>query len=525
MAKRNLNISSILGGHQPSEVFGGDDQFLDSAGVDPDVSGAGLSKSSGYIRPKSFSASQSLPNSIISFVVPKVTEPALSSSDFIDKAYAITDAGEIFSFDEDAGSLSNKVDQGSVSGDRASSANYYKDYIYIFGTGTDGNEISRFGPISGSSPTIENDLITGGVIDWTNPAGSATLADFYEHPYQRWSSHVHGDGQLYVLDYSTAFGQAIVHSIKMDTDGNDTGSEYNVLDLPSGYRATDITNLGTDIVIAATLQYSSLPDFYRGKSALFIWDPTDDISFYRRVDVPMPYISVVYNKNNNVYIFGARENDRGVVVAIYNGGYTTTIIDAIDDAAAPFPEAVDTIGERIVFGSDRNIYAYGYHSPRIGDSTARHNIGRISNEFSSIRTLNYALPSSNSDPKLVVGASEAIEETDDTNLVNNPAVFKSEVFNVGQQFGINKIALPLGKGIDTNTEIDVTINYDNGAFSKSLTQINSTNFDSGERRVVYKSPELDTDQISYYNFYIEIQMKSDEGIMLPIQVQVEVIDD
>lgn len=105
------------------------------------------------------------------------------------------------------------------------------------------------------------------------------------------------------------------------------------------------------------------------------------------------------------------------------------------------------------------------------------------------------------------------------------AVWTSKVINIGKEFILNQISIPLAKAIDATTSIEVRIFVDGLTSYLSLPVINSTNF-GNRKRVIYKQSDL-ADCIGENNFYIRLVWSgtTEMPILMPIDVDVDVRQD
>src|SRR3990167_2982769 len=140
--RRTITINSIFEGMMPSANFGGEGQFLSSIGIDPDVPTTDDSadiKTGGFIRPVSYA----------SFSSTEIDAPAIAiiNTPQSDITWVILSNGKIVTYNDDLTSAnSNSI--GAVAGTTARGAFYYNNYIYITGTGSAHDDVSRIGPLN-----------------------------------------------------------------------------------------------------------------------------------------------------------------------------------------------------------------------------------------------------------------------------------------------------------------------------------------------------------------------------------------
>lgn len=140
MGKKTVSIRSILGGKSPSRYFGGEGQFLASLAVDPDYPITSTDTStSGMLVPTVYEkfSSTNVTGSVYSIVTnPKdnLTWTVQSNGKVVTYLSTLTSASETLI--------------GTVAGSNAVWAEYYNNYIYIFGTGASKNDVSRVGPLN-----------------------------------------------------------------------------------------------------------------------------------------------------------------------------------------------------------------------------------------------------------------------------------------------------------------------------------------------------------------------------------------
>lgn len=141
MAREKITITSIFEGIQPSENFGAKSQFYNSIGIDPDVpqtDDATDIKTGGLIRPvryASFSGAE--------IDAPPIRAEVNPKSDLM---WVVLSNGKIVAY-EDTLTSATSHSIGQVAGSTARGAWYYNNYIYVSGTGSAHDDLSRIGPL------------------------------------------------------------------------------------------------------------------------------------------------------------------------------------------------------------------------------------------------------------------------------------------------------------------------------------------------------------------------------------------
>ncbi len=142
MARRTITVSSIFEGMMPSANFGSENQFLSSIGIDPDVpttDNASDIKTGGFIRPVQYTQ----------FSSSEIDAPAIAiiTTPQSDMTWVILSNGKVVAY-TDALTSAGASSIGQVTGSVARGAFYYNNYIYITGTGTNHDDVSRVGPLN-----------------------------------------------------------------------------------------------------------------------------------------------------------------------------------------------------------------------------------------------------------------------------------------------------------------------------------------------------------------------------------------
>lgn len=385
-------------------------------------------------------------------------------------------------------------------------------------------------------------LITNGI--WTGATlGSLTALQNTVYPSLRGvtipnhHAHVHGDNSLYFCDFIN--GQGLVHRINTikttnegDTNGSTVPSAYNVLDLPFGFYPTAIESYQTNVIVLGI--YSTDATTNQGKSAFVIWDPTNTTSWnIGPVFLPDPLATAVKNINGLIHIWSGN-GQNGVRVSRYLGsGESVKDLAYQEEGLPPFQNAVDFLGNRIVWGGFTTspaigsaVFAYGSKDARI--PAGLHNIvkGSGSGTTPIVTAVKFVQQSSNVTPKLIVASKDGSGTQIDK--YSTTATLASNIrwmFNIGQKGQIQKIKIPLAGAVAANTTITPKIYFDDLSTSKTLAVINNSNYPS-KRSIIFKGTEL-KDTVFYNNFLLELATTGTNPLplALPITIDIEVLDD
>ena len=402
MPKQRITINSVLSGFSATQYAGVEGSYNSSIGIDPDFAIGSQIKTSGMIVPtryEKFSVSE-----IDGFPLWIITQPKTSNS------FCYTSAGKLHSFDSDI--AMRATDEAStafpitLTGGAGNGAAYYNNFVYL----AEATDISQYGGLDQDASIAETENVWTGAKFGLTALTNTTYPTIRGTPIPNHPMHVHGDNACYVGDVIA--GQGVLHKIKtkkttIEGDTND-GSGYNVLDLPFGYYPTDIESWGTDVMIAAIQTTDSTIN--QGKAALFIWDPTDTVSFYRGpIFLPDPLVTALLNINGIVYIWSGNSSN-GVRLSRYIGGDSVEEIMYLEEGVVPFAGAVDALGSRIVFGSfttypvaSASVLAFGSKKGSLPKGI--HNIIKSTSAGATpmIFSLKYIQQDSNIKPKLIIG--------------------------------------------------------------------------------------------------------------------------
>lgn len=525
MAKLSLKINSIFEGMAPSRYFGVDGTFDQSLAIDPDFPIANAAtRTSGFAVPTGMAVFSS--TNVTSTVVSIINDPKDTLT------YVVCSNGRLISYDS---SLASETLIGTVTGSTASSAIYYNNYIYIFGTGASTNDVSRYGPLN-NSPSLTNGVWTGATLGSQTALTNTTYPSLNSVLIPNHVGHVHGDFSLYFTDFKN--GQGLVHRINTikvtnegDTNGVTVPSAYNVLDLPWGFYPTAIESFSTSVMILG--QYSVNGTVNQGKAAFVLWDPTNTNTWYQGpVFLEDPFATATLNVNGTLYIWSGN-GQNGFRLSRYSSGETVSDIALFEEGFPPFVTAVDAIGNKVIWGGTTTtpatsacVWSYGSKNSRL--PTGVQNIVKTTSAGTTpiVTALKYAQQSSNIQPKAIVawkdGTTQGIDQYSATGTLGSILRW---TFNVGQKFNIMRIRIPFGGAVAANTTITPTVYFDDLSSSQSLTVINNTNFPAS-RKVIYKAPEL-KNFIGENNFTLELAWTGTNPlpVALPILIDLDVHTD
>lgn len=361
MAKITLQITSIFNGWMPSAKAGEEGQFLASFGIDPDMpltDSASDVKAGGVIRPVNYEAFSG--SNVNAPPIAIITTPKNSN------VYVVLSNGRLISY---SSSLGSETLIGTVTGGAAHGAFYYNNYIYITGTGSSQDDVSRYGPLS-NSPSLVDNVWKGATLGSKTALANTTYpTTLFSVGYLNHFGVIHVDNRAYFLDYNG--GKGMVHYIKTKktTDEGDTNdnSAYDFLDLPFNYIPVTVSSFGNDMVVAAS--QTSNNSIIQGKAVLFFFNPADTTpSFYRAVPLPDTICSVLKYDNGVLYGISGDING-GYRLFRYVGGDAIESLKQIEEGNPPLQAAADFVANRLVWAADTTyplvgsgLFAYGSKS-------------------------------------------------------------------------------------------------------------------------------------------------------------------
>lgn len=517
-------IGSIFGGIATTQYAAAEGQYLQGVAIDPDFpisDSSGDFRVSGALRPVAYEKFSGANVDDVPYWI--TTNPKNTV------VYVLTKAGDFISYTSALGSETVIATAATCTGNGMA---YYNNYVYVFRNG----DVDRYGPLN-NSPAYDDAVWTAATL------GTQTALTNTTYPSHRGTgtlpnhaAHVHGDGALYFGDFIN--GQGIIHKIKTTKTTNEgdtnSGSAYNVLDLPFGYMPVDIESYGTDLVIAAIQTNDSTVK--QGGAALFFWDTLAD-SFYRQVDVTDTVITALKMNNGLLYVWSGALNNFGYRLSVYAGGQTLQSIAVVSDGVPPLAGAVDAIGDRVYFGTVQRVQtttagsptyyatvmAYGSQDPRIPKGL--HSIAKSTATASStdglVTAISTGLQSQLGKTKLLIGWRDGSGYgIDKISTTYGTSVWVSPMVNLGTPFVIKRISFALGAAVAANMTITPKVFVDDFSASPTvdLDVVNSTNFANSERFISYNVKINGT-----HNFAIELTWTGTAllPVLLPIIIEVE----
>jgi hypothetical protein len=284
------------------------------------------------------------------------------------------------------------------------------------------------------------------------------------------------------------------------------------LELPYGMHPVAIESFGSDIAVLAVQTTDDTVN--QGESRIYLWDRFD-VSFYREIKLPYATATALLSHNGIPYLWGG--DDKGYSFAYYAGGDQVQEIFYIDDGKPPFAGAVVGENNRILWGSNITypetagvVHAWGSRNASLPKGL--HTIARTPNNQQvtalTVGTLN--------EQNIIIGSDDMLAK-DGGEL---HAVWRSKVINVGKNFTIKQITLPLSDTVDEDTEITVSVFVDNESRSKEVITIDNTTYDKN-KVVIY--PDFTGEN----NFFVELKWSNTKrvSILLPITIKVEVMEE
>lgn len=525
--EKKVVINQIFKGHSAAQYFGAEGTYQTSIAVDPDLPIVSSDiRTSGFAVPVGYAKFSG--SNVSGAVIREINNPKNTTT------YAVLTNGRLVSYDSSFGS---ETLIGTVAGSNARWAEYYNNYIYIFGTGTSKDDISRYGPLN-NSPSLVDNVWKGATLGSQTALTDTTYPSLRGVMMPNHHAHVHGDNSLYFCDFIN--GQGLIHRINTkkvtnegDTNGTVVPTLYNALDLPFGFYPTAIESKGSSLMIIGI--YTTDTTVNQGKSAFVLWDPTDTSSFYLGpIPLPDPLATAILNVNGVVHIWTGNSQN-GVRLSKYQSGETVEPLCYQEEGLPPLAGAVDALGNRVVWGGFSTnpatgavVWAYGSKDPRLPSGI--HNVAKASSSGTTplVTALRYVQQDSNITPKLIIswtdGSGSGIDKYSNTATLASILRF---VINLGQKFEIKSLRVPLAGAVNSTTAIQPKFYFDDlsSNTSSNIPAINNTNYPS-KRKVMYKGADL-KDTIAYNNAVLEFAWTSTNPLAIgfPITMVVDLKDD
>lgn len=514
-----LKIESILGGRSPLWQMGGENQFLESIGIDPERTYTNKAKAIGSIQPVGSTAlatGSSLTDTPM-WIIGTNTSTGI---------YVYGAGGTLYTYSSTF-TVQDDGGVGKVTGGAGDGACVYNDYIFL-ATKTD---ISRYGPLSSAAIMEEEFWSAAGHCNMAALTdNSASFIGTRSITYPEHVMHVHNDGYVYIGDYSG--GRGLIHAFYFANDGTGTTATYAALTLPPGYIPTDIKSYGTDLAVLCSpkIDYALGARPKPQNSGLFLWDTVSD-NFYRHVPINEALATAMVNKNGELYILSGAL-DQGGKLSRYLGGYSFQDLCQFEEGTPPPAGAVDALGNMVVWGvwgtvptTYAGIMSYGHRNGAL-PKTASKTIMRISDTTNTLPVVSslkfigmsgYPRLGWRTDTSAKYGIDGAT--TAPTAFAN---VFSSKPFNIGKPFTIRRITIPLSAAVAAGTSIMAKVYVDNETRNYDLPDINNTNFTSSEWIIDFPNLAIS----GKMNFYLQFTWggTAEVGLVPPIDIEVEVYD-
>ena len=524
--EQKIKIQSIFGGQSPSHYFSTESQYNSSIGIDPDqaISSTNL-KTSGAIVPtryEKFSATEVTGYPMWLISQNKTTNSFVYASD-----------GKLHSFDSNI--AMRATDEAStalpisVTGGNGSGAVYYNNFIYL----AEATDISQYGGMDQGASIAKTENVWTGAKFGKSALTDTTYPSINGVEMPNHVMHAHGNNAVYIAD--VVDGQGVLHKLqtsKTTIEGDtNNGSEFNALDLPFGFYPTCIASWGTDIVVGAIQTLDSSVN--QGEARLFFWD-TFNSSFYNEVPLSDPLVTAMLNVGGHLYIWsGAAQG--GCRLSRYLGGDFLQEELLIEDAFPPFAGAVDALGGRVSWGAtttypEASVSVFSYGSKTANLPKGLHNTDKSTSAGANgvMGAIKYVQQATSEQPKVIMGwgddSAKGLDKASSSATFSN--VWRSKVFNINKRFRVNRIKIPFGADLANNMTITPKVYVDNDVSTGSaLTVINTTNYSAGDKKVIYKSPDIEANGET--NFFLELNFAGTVTlpVLLPIEIDIELLDE
>lgn len=138
--QKTIKVNQIFQGHSATQYFGSEGTINTSIAIDPDLPIISTDvRTSGFPVPVGYTEFSS--TNVTGYVLAEITNPKDNLT------WTIQGNGKIVVYTTALTAASETI-IGTVAGSNARGGAYYNNYIYVFGTGTSKNDVSRIGPLN-----------------------------------------------------------------------------------------------------------------------------------------------------------------------------------------------------------------------------------------------------------------------------------------------------------------------------------------------------------------------------------------
>ena len=271
---------------------------------------------------------------------------------------------------------------------------------------------------------------------------------------------------------------------------------------------TDIASYGLDL---AVLTHQNKQDAL--ESSMILWDAVST-QFTREVPLQNSLGTAIFSGLGSVNVFYGDEE--GYSLGTYVGGERFSTLFYRDDSHPPFPGAVYTEFDRVLWGTKQtypenrlSILSYGMTDATLPQGV--HNLYSVNVDATATALGKY--------PNLGIFSDKVYVENDGDPYYDGKvteSIFRTSMYPVNGDFDVRSIKFSLERPVDEFTLIDVYVYYDNESRSELVDTISSAKF--SDKRVITLRPNAG----GYNNFFVEFRYRGDDNaILLPINISVE----
>lgn len=515
MAKKQIIISTILGGWSPAEYFAIQGQFRSSLGIDPDMpKDESTKRASGLIRPTSLAKFSSTNVSDVPYwfgTTPKDT-----------KIYAYMKDGKVATY---AAALTTETLEATVTSSSGNGMEYY-DNKMLFAKNAD---VAAIVDLSGARTTTQS--------YWQGTLSKAALSNnayptIKGVPIPNHHMHRHTDNKLYICDVSSAnFGQLhYIKTTKTTVEGDtDNGSTASALIMPwRGLWPVCTESYGTDLAIALIEGVDT--SVSQRPAALVFWDTTSATAQKLiQVEFPDPLITAMKNVNGVLLVWSGNAQG-GVRLSRFVGGYSREELAYFEEGVPPLQGAVDHLFTRVAWGgfvtepaTAASVFALGSKNKQL--QMGVHNILKATSSGANgvVTALKYVLQANNNIRTPIVGwHDDSGNGIDKVSTTYGTSIWRSEMFRVGSKFEVLEVYIPLAQTVAANMTLVPTLYNDDGSVLKTLPTISTSTDATGQRFAHFNVDQ----SIGRSCFYLELAWSGSAllTVALPITILINTLD-